>query len=72
MGWPIVCSDILPYQNAPVTRVANNVEHWIKVLREKIDDPDELRKEGVLLQRWVMENYMLDDHLDEWFVALMP
>jgi len=72
LAWPIVCSDILPYQNAPVTRVANNVEHWIKVLREKIDDPDELRKEGVLLQRWVMENYMLDDHLDEWFVALMP
>ncbi|NOR71180.1 MAG: hypothetical protein GQ532_16025 [Methylomarinum sp.] len=72
LGWPILCSDILPYQNAPVTRVPNNVQHWIKALREKISEPDELRKEGASLQQWVIENYMLEDHLDEWYTALMP
>lgn len=72
LAWPVVCSDILPYQGAPVTRVANNVEHWVKVLREKISEPDELRKEGELLQQWVVGNYMLEDHLDEWLTALVP
>jgi len=72
MSWPIVCSDILPYQNAPVTRVANNTNEWIRVIREKINEPDELLKEGAELKRWVVDNYMLDDHIDEWATALLP
>jgi len=72
MGWPIVCSDILPYQNAPVTRVANNTNEWVRVIREKINEPDELLKEGEMLRQWVVDNYMLDDHLDEWATALLP
>jgi len=72
MGWPVVCSDILPYQNAPVTRVANNVNEWVRVIREKISEPDALLKEGALLKLWVGDNYMLDDHLDEWVAALLP
>jgi len=72
MSWPIVCSDILPYQNAPVTRVANNTNEWIRVIREKINEPDELLKEGAELRQWVVDNYMLDDHIDEWAIALLP
>jgi len=72
MSWPVVCSDILPYQNAPVTRVANNTNEWIRVIREKINEPDELLKEGAELKRWVVDNYMLDDHIDEWATALLP
>lgn len=72
LGWPVVCSDVLPYQNAPVTRVANNTQHWIKILRDKINEPDALAKEGKMLQQWVVDNYMLDDHVDEWYAALMP
>jgi len=72
LGWPVVCTDILPYQNAPVTRVANNTNEWIRVIREKINEPKELVKEGELLKRWVVDNYMLDEHLDEWAAALLP
>ncbi len=72
MSWPIVCSDILPYQNAPVTRVANNTNEWIRVIREKINEPDELLKEGAELRQWIVDNYMLDDHIDEWMTALLP
>jgi len=72
LGWPVVCTDILPYQNAPVTRVANNVNEWIRVIREKINDRDNLQMEGAMLRQWVIDNYMLDDHLDEWESALLP
>jgi len=72
LGWPVVCSDVLPYQNAPVTRVANNTQHWIKTIRGKINEPDALVLEGEILKKWVLDNYMLDDHVDEWFAALMP
>jgi len=72
LGWPVVCTDILPYQNAPVTRVANNVNEWIRVIKDKINEPVALKEEGEALQKWVIENYMLDDHIDEWVAALLP
>jgi hypothetical protein len=70
LGWPVLCSDITPYRNAPVTLVGNNVNHWIKAIREKIHEPDALVKEGQALQQWVLDNYLLEDHLDEWLAAL--
>jgi len=72
MGWPVVCTDILPYKNAPVTRVANNVNEWVRVIREKINEPKALEKEGAVLRQWVVDNYMLDDHLEQWGAALLP
>jgi len=72
MGWPIVCSDIAPYKNAPVTRVGNNVDYWVREIREKIQDVDALRAEGEVLRQWVLDNYILENHTDEWFDALMP
>lgn len=72
LGWPVLCSDITPYKNAPVTRVANNVHQWTKALREKIHEPEALQKEGLILKQWVMDNYLLEDHLDEWLAALKP
>ncbi|WP_208976565.1 glycosyltransferase [Methylotuvimicrobium buryatense] len=72
LGWPVVCSDVYPYQNAPVTRVGHNASYWIKTVREKLAEPDALRAEGLALQQWVLVNFMLEDHLDEWFSALTP
>jgi O-antigen biosynthesis protein len=72
MGWPVICSDIEPYRNAPVTRVGNNTQYWLKTIREKIVEPDALRSEGKILQQWVMENYLLEDHLEDWLLALSP
>ncbi|MDZ4152530.1 glycosyltransferase, partial [Methylicorpusculum sp.] len=71
-GWPVVCSDILPYQNAPVTLVGNNTQYWLKAIREKIAEPEALRAEGKVLQQWVLDNYLLEDHLDDWLQALTP
>jgi glycosyltransferase involved in cell wall biosynthesis len=72
LGWPVVCSDITPYRNAPVTRVSNNVNHWIKAIREKVNEPDALVKEGQVLKQWVLDNYLLEDHLDQWLEAITP
>lgn len=72
MGWPVVCTDIFPYQGAPVTLVANNTDHWVKTIREKINEPDALEKEGQVLRQWVIDRYILEDHLDEWLLALKP
>ncbi len=72
LGWPVVCSDITPYRNAPVTRVSNNVNHWIKAIREKVNEPDALVKEGQVLKQWVLDHYLLEDHLDEWMAAITP
>ena len=29
MGWPVICTDIFPYQDAPVTRLPNEPQRWI-------------------------------------------
>jgi glycosyltransferase involved in cell wall biosynthesis len=71
MGWPVVCSDILPYQtdNAPVKRVPNDPAAWIAAIRERIYDPDAAEQEGDLLRQWVGRRYLLEDNLDEWMLA---
>lgn len=72
LGLPVVCSDILPYQtdNAPVKRVANDTGAWVAAIRERIHDLDATAREGDILKEWVAKNYMLDDHLDDWYAAL--
>ncbi len=70
LGLPVICSDIYPYQNAPVKRVPNDSQAWIAALRERIYDLDAAGEEGDRLRLWVHQNYMLEDHLDEWFSAL--
>ncbi len=70
LGMTVICSDIYPYQNAPVKRVADDSAAWIEALRDRIYDLDAAGVEGDCLRRWVHDNYMLEDHLDEWFKAL--
>ncbi|MBK8750873.1 MAG: glycosyltransferase [Candidatus Competibacteraceae bacterium] len=72
VGYPVICTDILPYQNAPVTRVPNNPKAWIDAIREHVHDLDQTRAEGERLREWVLSNWMLDQHLDEWLRALLP
>ncbi|MBT4835870.1 MAG: O-antigen biosynthesis protein, partial [Methylococcales bacterium] len=71
MGWPVICTDIIPYQNAPVTRLPNQPDLWIKTIRDYIHELDHLEKQGDQLQQWVRKNWMLDDHVDEWLKALL-
>ena len=65
-GWPVVCTDILPYQQGPVTRVPNDPARWIEAIRERVHDPDAARAEGARLRRWVLEHWMLEDHVEAW------
>lgn len=71
MGWPVVCTDILPYQDAPVKRVENDSAAWIEAIRERIHDLDAAEREGDRLREWVLHNYLLEDHLDQWLRALV-
>lgn len=73
VGWPVVCTDIFPYQQdaAPVTRVSNDPEAWIAAIRALIVDPERRAREGNRLRDWVMQGYVLADHLGEWEQALL-
>lgn len=73
LGWSVVCTDIHPYREAPVTRIPGNKPGaWIKAVRERIHDLDAAEREGERLRQWVLAGWMLEDHLDEWVKALSP
>lgn len=69
LGWPVVCSDVLPYREAPVKRVSDKPSAWIEAIRERVNDLDAAEREGQTLQRWVTDHWMLEDHLEEWAKA---
>lgn len=71
MGWPVVCTDIYPYQNAPVKRVENKSEAWVEAILERVRDLGSAQKEGDALRDWVLKNYVMEDHLDGWLAALV-
>lgn len=64
LGWPVICSDVYPYREAPVTRVKNRYKDWEKAFLSKISDLEGLKTEGDTLKEWVKENYILEDHVD--------
>lgn len=72
MGWPVICTDIYPYQNAPVTRLPNDPQKWISTIREQLAEPAALREAGLALQRWVHEGFILENHTASWFAAYGP
>lgn len=69
-GWPVICTDIYPYQNAPVKRVQNRKDAWLEAIRERIHDLDAAYQEGDTLREWVLDNYLLSQHLDTWSRAV--
>lgn len=69
MGWPVICTDIFPYQSAPVTRLPNDPERWISTIREQLADPAALERSGHALQEWVLANFILEDHATGWAAA---
>ncbi|UTH76710.1 glycosyltransferase [Chromobacterium sp. IIBBL 290-4] len=72
LGWPVVCTDIYPYQtnNAPVCRVPNRAEAWIEAIRARANDWDALEREGDALRGWFNQHYWLEDHYEDWFRIL--
>ena len=73
MGWPVICTDIYPYQTngAPVCRLPNETKAWVKAIRERIYDLDAAYQEGDALRAWVDREYWLEDHLADWHQALL-
>ncbi|MCP4696417.1 MAG: glycosyltransferase [Gammaproteobacteria bacterium] len=69
-AYPVICSDIYPYQEAPATRVGNSHRAWRDAVRERIHDLDAAEKEGDHLREWVLKHWMLEDHTQEWVQAL--
>lgn len=72
LGWPVICSDIYPYQqnNPPVVRVENEKQAWLDAINLAVADKAQLRESGEQLRQWVLENYMLEAHLNEWAEGL--
>ena len=73
MRWPVICTDIFPYQtnNAPVCRLANESRLWIEAIRARVHDLDAAYREGDELWSWVNRHYWLEDHLQDWQQALI-
>jgi GT2 family glycosyltransferase len=72
-GYPVICTDITPYQgDYPVRRVRNTQSGWIKAIREHTGDLSECGKRGDVLRDYVRKNWMLEDHLDAWLKAWLP
>ncbi|MBS1189596.1 MAG: glycosyltransferase [Rhodocyclaceae bacterium] len=73
LGYPVVCTDILPYQGAfPVTRVRNAEQCWISAIRDLALDPVRRVEEGRALQAHIQAYGMLEDRLEEWAGAWLP
>ena len=72
LGWPVICTDILPYQtdDPPVLRLPNDPARWIAAIRERVAERDALARSGDALQAWVHRHYLLESYLDEWYAAL--
>lgn len=72
MGWPVICTDIYPYRDAPVTRIPNDPDTWIRTIREQLAEPEALRRAGLTLRQWVRDGYILENHTASWFAAYGP
>lgn len=72
LGLSVVCTDIDPYRNSPACRVKNTVPAWVSALRERIHDPEVRAIEGRAMRQWVLENFLLENHLEEWLDAHTP
>ncbi len=60
LGYPVVATDIFPYQAAPVTRVLNDSTSWAQAIRDHIYDPDSSEAQGEKLKQWVLSHRMFD------------
>jgi len=70
LGYPVICTDLEPYRDAPVTRLPNDPQLWINALRARIHDVKAAKEEGSNLKQWVTDHWLLQNHLDSWLDVL--
>lgn len=73
-GFPVVCSDITPYQgNLPVTRVKPRFKDWVDAIRMHTHDLDAAAAAGDALRNAVYRDWMLDEkHAAFWLSQWLP
>lgn len=70
LGYPVVCSNLLPYQGTlSVIRVGNTPQQWTRAIRELAHDAPQRNALGSTLQQEVRQNWMIQSHLDAWLEA---
>lgn len=70
LGYPVVCSNVLPYQgDLPVVRVANTTQQWVAAIRRLVANPAERAALGQNLQTEVRSNWMIGARSAEWLAA---
>jgi glycosyltransferase involved in cell wall biosynthesis len=72
MGWPVVCSDVFPYQSydPPVMRCSNDADEWLAALRQLMQDEALRLRMGEQLYQWVQSNFLLKDRAQDWMDAI--
>ncbi|MDH5426710.1 MAG: glycosyltransferase [Nitrospirota bacterium] len=60
LGYPVIATDIFPYQAAPVSRVPNDPTAWVQAIRDHVHNPDSSEAQGETLRQWVLANRMFD------------
>ncbi|HID97393.1 MAG TPA: glycosyltransferase [Thermodesulfobacteriaceae bacterium] len=65
LGIPVVATDIYPYRNAPVTLVKNRFKDWKRAIERRLADMDRMKAEGDELKKWILANWILEDHLED-------
>ncbi|MFT4246765.1 MAG: glycosyltransferase [Pseudomonas sp.] len=73
-GFPVVCSDIAPYQGTlPVTRVKPRFRDWVDAIRMHTHDLDAAAAAGDALRAAVHRDWMLDErHTASWLAQWLP
>ena len=69
LGYPVVATDIVPYQVAPVTRVPNDPIAWARAIRDHIHNPDFSKAQGEQLKQWVLSHRMFDQWASHYQAA---
>lgn len=73
LGYPVVCSDVYPYQgDFSVVRVRNRHKEWVDAILAQISDLDKCASAGDRLRKEVGAKWMLEDNLDAWLSAWLP
>ena len=73
-GYPVVCSDVRPYQGGlPVTRVKNRFKDWVDAIRMHTQDLDAAAATGDRLKAAVESDWMLEGaNLQDWLANWLP
>ncbi len=69
LGYPVVATDIFPYQIACVTGVPNDSQSWARAIREHINNPDSSEVQGAQLREWVLSHRMFEQWASHYKTA---